>query len=76
MSFQQDSEEYGGGFIIDDNKVRGQQQSCTIKARKEDGQLSNVQLSVRVADDNTIVRFFPGMDDALSIKYSRCSRNK
>jgi hypothetical protein len=59
--------------------------SCTIKARKDDGQmvhmlaacssgimLSNVQLSIKVTDANTILRFFPGMGDDLSIAYSRC----
>jgi hypothetical protein len=60
-------------------------QACTIKTRKEDGNivhmlascasdimLSNVQFSVKIADDNTIVRYFPGMPENLSINYSRC----
>jgi hypothetical protein len=85
ISFVQDSDQFGGGFIMDGNKVRGQMQTCTIKTRKEDGNLvhflaacasdimaSNVQFSARVIDDNTIARIFPGMGDELNIKYSRC----
>lgn len=85
ISFAQDSDQYGGGFILEGNKVRGQLQTCIIKARKEDGNLvnfiaacasdimaSNIQFSARVIDDNTIVRIFPGMGDQLSMKYSRC----
>jgi hypothetical protein len=86
ISFQQDSDQYGGGFIMEGNKVRGQMQTCTIKARKEDGSVihmlaacandimaSNMQFSARIIDDNTIARIFPGMPDELSIKYSRCA---
>jgi hypothetical protein len=86
ISFQQDSDQYGGGFIMEGNKVRGQMQTCTIKARKEDGNVihmlaacasdimaSNMQFSARIIDDNTIARIFPGMPDELSIKYSRCA---
>jgi hypothetical protein len=86
VSFQLDSDQYGGGFIVEGDKVRGQMQTCSIKARKEDGNAvhmlaacatdimaSNVQLSARIVDDNTILRFFPGMPDELSIRYSRCT---
>jgi len=72
ISFVQDSDQYGGGFILEGNKVRGQMQTCTIRARKEDGNVihmiaacasdimtSNIQFSARVIDDNTIARIFP-----------------
>jgi hypothetical protein len=85
ISFARDSDQYGGGFIVEGNKVRGQMQTCTIKARKEDGSLinfiaacasdimaSNIQFSAKVIDDNTIMRIFPGMGDELAMKYSRC----
>ncbi len=85
ISFAQDSDQIGGGFIMEGNKVRGQMQTCTIKSRKEVGDVihflaacasdimaSNIQFSAKVIDDNTITRIFPGMDDELSIKYSRC----
>jgi hypothetical protein len=84
-SFAQDSDQYGGGFILEGNKVRGQQQTCTIRTRKEDGNIvhfvaacandimaSNVQFSARIIDDHTIARIFPGMGDELDIKYWRC----
>ena len=85
ISFQRDSDQYGGGFIMEGNKVRGQMQTCVIKARKEDDNVvhmlascaddimaSNIQFSARIIDDNTITRIFPGLPDNLSIKYSRC----
>jgi hypothetical protein len=85
ISFMKESDEFGGGFIIEGNRVRGQLQTCTIKSRKEDGGVihilaacandimaSNVQFSARIIDDNTIARIFPGMGDDLDIKYSRC----
>ena len=85
ISFQPNSDQYGGGFIMEGNKVRGQMQTCTIKARKEEGNVvhmlaacandimaSSIQFSARIDDDNTISRIFPGMSDDLSIKYLRC----
>ena len=85
ISFAQDSDQYGGGFIMEGNRVRGQMQTCTIKTRKEDGNVihmiaacasdimaSNVQFSAKIIDDNTIARIFPGMPE-LSMNYYRCS---
>jgi hypothetical protein len=85
IAFRPESGEYGGGFVMEGNRVRGQIQTCTIKARKEDGNViqilatcasdimaSNIQFSAKVIDDNTIARTFPGMPDELNIKYSRC----
>ncbi len=85
ISFRPDSDQYGGGFIMEGNKVRGQMQTCTIRARKEEGNVihllascandimaSSIQFSVRIIDDNTISRIFPGMSDDLSLNYSRC----
>ena len=84
ISFRQDSDRYGGGFIIDGDKVRGQIQTCTINRRKEDGNVvhkiakcsddimsSNVQFSAKIVDDNTIARIFPGMPE-FTLSYSRC----
>lgn len=80
ISFQTGSDEFGGGFILESDRLRGQMQTCNIKARKQDGSsvhilaacandimTSNVQLSVRIIDDNTILRFFSGMSDDLSL---------
>ncbi|MDH2351209.1 hypothetical protein QCM80_11080 [Bradyrhizobium sp. SSUT112] len=84
ISFRQDSEQYGGGFILEGDKIRGQMQTCTINRRKEDGNVvhmiarcaddimtSNIQFSAKIVDDNTIVRVFPGMPE-LTLSYSRC----
>src|SRR5438128_6745366 len=73
ISFRQDSDQYGAGFIVEGNRIRGQLQSCTVSRRKEEGSVvhivakcaddimtSNVQLSAKVIDDNTIERIFSG----------------
>ncbi len=86
ISFQQGSDEFGGGFIMDGSRVRGQMQTCTIKSRKDDGNMvhflamcasdimaSNVQFSARIIDANTIERFFDGMPEEIGIRYSRCA---
>ena len=85
IAFAQDSDQFGGGFIVDGDKIRGQLQTCTIKTRKQDGNLthfiaacandimaSNVQFSAKLIDNNTISRTFPGMGDELDMKYARC----
>ena len=76
ISFRQDSDQYGGGFIMDGDRIRGQMQTCTVTRRKEEGNVvhviakcaddimtSNVQFSAKIIDDNTIARIFPGMPD-------------
>src|SRR5262245_9259338 len=86
VSFKQDSDMYGGGFIVDGQRIRGRMATCTIKTRKEDGDvihmlaacatdimLSNMQFSVKVLDDNKISRIFPGIED-MSLNYYRCPR--
>jgi hypothetical protein len=85
IGFAQDSDQFGGGFIVDGDKIRGQLQTCTIKTRKQDGNLihliaacandimaSSVQFSAKLIDANTISRTFPGMGDELDMKYARC----
>jgi hypothetical protein len=81
--FRQDSDQYGGGFIMQGNKVGGQTQTCNVTRRKEEGDVihmvamcatdimaSNVQLSAKIVDDNTIARIFPGMPE-FTLNYSR-----
>jgi hypothetical protein len=83
-SFQKDSDLYGGGFIIDGNRIRGRTASCNIRSKKEDGanihlmtacatdiMLQNVQFSVKVVDDNRITRVFPGIE-GMELDYVRC----
>lgn len=82
----EDSDLYGGGFTIDNNRITGKLAQCTIRSRKNDGNtvhllascatdimLSNYQFSVRFRDTDQITRIFPGMDE-IQINYQRCPR--
>jgi hypothetical protein len=84
IGFTARSDHYGGGFIVEADRLRGKSASCKIKNRKEDGQtvniiagcdadimLSNVQFSLKVLEPNKIARTFPGMSD-MEINYYRC----
>jgi hypothetical protein len=84
VNFTNFSGVYGGGFIAEANRLRGKFENCSIKSRKESGQninlvvacasgimLSNVQFFLKVLDDNTISREFPGMD-GMEVTYHRC----
>ena len=85
VSFTKDASFVGGrGFIIERGELRAQTAVCRIKTTKEGGAvthmivacatdilLSDLQFSVRVIDDNTIVRMFPGISE-IEIKYHRC----
>jgi hypothetical protein len=75
---------YGGGFIAEANRLRGKSENCSVKSRKESGEtinlvvacasgimLSKVQIFLKVVDDDTISREFPGMDE-MEVKYFRC----
>jgi hypothetical protein len=84
ISFRPDSDMFGSGLIIDGKRIRGRMASCTIKTSREDGaithmlagcatdiMLQTVQFSVKVIDDNRIVRIFPGID-GMELIYHRC----
>ena len=84
VNFTNFSGVYGGGFIAEANRLRGKFENCLIKSRKESGQtinlvvacasgimLSNVQFFLKVLDDNTISREFPGME-GMEVTYHRC----
>jgi hypothetical protein len=85
VTFQPDSDQYGGGFIVEGDYIRGQLQKCKINSRKEvagtihllascatDIMFSNMQFSVKIVDENNIVRVFPDMPD-MSLPFARCS---
>jgi hypothetical protein len=85
VSFRPDAQDYGTGFIIEGNSIRGQTDNCTIKARKEAGAMlhliavcatgimtDQMQFSFKVSDDNKVTRVFPGMD-GYDIPYVRCT---
>ena len=84
IGFTARSDHYGGGFIVEADRLRGKSTSCKIKNKKEDGQtvniiagcdsdimLSNVQFSLKVLEPNKISRTFPGVSD-VEINYYRC----
>jgi hypothetical protein len=84
ISFTALSEQHGGGFIVEADRLRGKFATCRIKNRKEDGQtvniiagcatdimLSNIQFSLKMLEPNRITRTFPGMQD-MEISYYRC----
>src|SRR5258708_7635404 len=84
IAFTSFSGVYGGGFIAEPNRLRGKFEKCSIKSKKESGQainlvvacasgimLSNVQFFLKVLDDNTISREFPGME-GMEATYHRC----
>ena len=84
VSFTNFSGVYGGGFIAEANQLRGKFEKCSIKAMKKSDQVinlvvacasgimvSNVQFFLKVLDDNTISREFPGME-GMEVKYHRC----
>jgi hypothetical protein len=71
-------------FTAEANRLRGKSESCLIKSKKESDQslnlvvscasgvmLSSVQFFLKVLDDNTISREFPGME-GMDVKYHRC----
>ena len=79
-----DADNYGSGFIVDGNQVRGKIATCNIKSRKEeaglvhlitscatDVALQAVQLSFKIDSDSRITRIFPGVPE-MSVSYSRC----
>jgi hypothetical protein len=84
VDFTNFSGAYGGGFIAKPNRLRSKFEACSIKSRKDDGQtvnlvvacakgimLSNVQFFLKVVDDNTITRLFPGIE-GMDVNYHRC----
>ena len=75
---------YGGGFMVEADRLRGKFANCSIKTRKESGQtinlivacasnimLSNIQFFLKVLDDDAISREFPGME-GMEVTYHRC----
>jgi hypothetical protein len=84
VTFRPDSEVYGSGFIAEPNRLVGRSAKCTIKSKKDDGEivnmiascasdimLSSVQFELKVIDQNKILRLFPGMED-MQVSYYRC----
>jgi hypothetical protein len=84
VSFTNFSGVYGGGFIAEPDRLRGKFENCKVKSRKDDGQninivvgcangimLSNVQFFLKVVDDDSVTRLFPGIE-GMEVTYHRC----
>jgi hypothetical protein len=84
LSFTPKSDLYGNGFILEGNAIRGKVARCAVKSRQQDRDvvhlmagcatdimLSNIQFTLKVLDDDTISRLFPGME-GMDIPYYRC----
>jgi len=83
--FAELSDLYGSGLIINGDQIRGKSARCTIKSRKQEGNVldmsaacastvmtGNLRFSVRVIDDNNFSRVFPNIE-GMEIKYTRCT---
>jgi hypothetical protein len=78
------SDLYGGGFIIDGNRVRGKIVRCDIESKTEDGSTihlnvactteiatEKIQFDLKIVNDNTVSKTFPGT--SVAIDYHRCA---
>jgi hypothetical protein len=85
ISFSKHSDLHARGFIVEGDRLRGKLATCKIKSRREDGDtvniiaacatdimLSDVQLILKVVDQNKIMRVFPGIPD-MQQPYERCT---
>ena len=84
VTFSDDSDVYGSGFIVEGDRMTGKSGKCRIKLRKDDGATINLiaecasdimfqsmQFNLKEVDPNTLMRLFPGME-GIEIKYARC----
>lgn len=84
VTFANFSGVYGGGFIAEADRLRGKFENCKIKSRKDDSKdiniivscasgimVSNVQFFLKIVDDDTITREFPGIE-GMQVSYHRC----
>jgi hypothetical protein len=84
ISFTPDAELYGGGFIVEGNRVTGTLQKCNIKSMKGDGadvhliaacstgvMVSDFQYTVKIVGDNQITVSSAGPVN-METPYVRC----
>jgi hypothetical protein len=84
IAFAKKADMHGSGFVISGNRIRGKIANCTVKVRKEDGNVvhlgaacstdvavETVQFSLRMEGDDKIIRLFPGLPE-LDTPYFRC----
>jgi hypothetical protein len=84
VSFTELSDLYGSGFIVSGDAITGKTAKCSIKSRKQDGEVTtlvascassimtgNYDFSYKVLDDNTLLRLFPDIKN-MTVQYARC----
>ena len=84
VALSESSDLYGSGFVVDGKKVVGKTARCTISSRNQDESsitflascateimLDNIQFNLKIVDDNTVSRIFPGIP-GMAVTYSRC----
>lgn len=84
IDFAEFSGIHGGGVIIEADRIRGKFVKCRIKTQKVEGQtlnliaacatdimLSNIQFVLKLTDDDSMTRLFPGIE-GMEVKYHRC----
>lgn len=84
ISLTKESDLHASGFVVQDGRMRGKLANCRIKLNKQDGEmiyivaacatdimLSDIQFSIKVVDDNKIVRVFSGLPE-MEYSYERC----
>ena len=84
IEIAKDSDAFGSGFVIEQNRIKGKIATCNIIAHKEDGALTqlvtkcatdiafeNVQFSLKLDNETKMTRLYPGLPE-LSVSYFRC----
>ena len=84
IEITKDSDAFGSGFVIEQNRIKGKIATCNIIAHKEDGAIThlvakcatdiafeNVQFSLKLDNENKMTRLYPGLPE-LSVSYFRC----
>ena len=84
IEIAKDSDAFGSGFVIEQNRIKGKIATCSIIARKEDRAIThlvtkcatdiafeNVQFSLKLDNKNKMTRLYPGLPE-LSVSYFRC----
>lgn len=87
-AFLEDADMFGSGFIVDADRIRGRAANCKIIKSRMGGStihmmsscatgimLSNVELSLKVINENQIDRIFPGFEGS-TFTYFRCPSSR
>ena len=86
ISMSKRSDFFGGGFIVEGDRIRGPSATCKVNGRKEEGDilrlmascttqiaiLSPTQLDIKIESGDKIIRLFPNFAE-ITIPYARCA---